>query len=82
MMKKKDRIDNNDDVRRGSRGSCPRCGEEIPPSVAGAVLAKLGTAKGGRMRSQGMSHARRVEIAQAAAAARWYGEDDEVDDDE
>lgn len=75
----------NNDVqraRRDSRGSCPHCGREIPPSVAGAVLAKLGTSKGGHMRSVGMTHARRVEIAQAAAAARWYGVDDVGEDDD
>lgn len=74
MKKKKDRT-NNDARRRGDR--CPHCGRKVPPSVAGAVLARLGTRKGGHMRSAGMTHARRVEIARAAAEARWHGDDDD-----
>jgi len=34
-------------------------------------MAKLGASKGGKARSAGMTKERRVEIAKAAAEARW-----------
>jgi hypothetical protein len=64
--------------------SCPQCfaptkivkQELLVPFVRGkiavaTVLSRLGASKGGRMRAESLSSARRREIARTAAAARW-----------
>ena len=69
---------------RAQAVSCPQCfapanivkQELIVPIVPGknavaSVLSRLGASKGGRMRAESLSGARRREIARAAAAARW-----------
>jgi hypothetical protein len=63
---------------------CPQCfaptkvmkQELLVPLVPGknavaTVLSRLGASKGGKMRAERLSGARRREIARAAAAARW-----------
>lgn len=42
-----------------------------PPESAAIVRGRLGGLKGGKSRAQGLSKARRTEIARKAAAARW-----------
>jgi hypothetical protein len=69
---------------RAQAVSCPQCfapakivkQELLVPIVPGknavaSVLSRLGASKGGRMRAESLSGARRREIARAAAAARW-----------
>jgi hypothetical protein len=72
---------------RAQAVSCPQCfaptriakQELLVPFVPGknslatvaTVLSRLGASKGGKMRAQRLSSARRREIARAAAAARW-----------
>jgi hypothetical protein len=51
-------------------------GSPLPDPNAGknpaaVALGKLGGAKGGAARAKSLSHEQRVDIARAAAAARW-----------
>lgn len=50
-------------------GCCPHCGKRIPPSVASAVLSKLGAVKGGLARAKALPKRRRVAIARKASLA-------------
>jgi hypothetical protein len=43
-------------------------------SAAASALSKLGASKGGEARAASLSKKRRSEIAKAAAAARWSGQ--------
>lgn len=69
---------------RAQAVSCPQCfaptkvvkQELLVPLVPGknavaTVLSRLGASKGGKMRAESLSSARRREIARNAAAARW-----------
>jgi hypothetical protein len=69
---------------RAQTVACPDCfapteivkQELLVPFVAGknsvaTVLSRLGASKGGTVRAQNLSSARRREIARAAAVARW-----------
>ncbi len=69
---------------RAETVACPQCfaptkivkQELLVPLAPGknaiaTVLSRLGASKGGKMRAEKLSSARRREIARAAAAARW-----------
>jgi hypothetical protein len=69
---------------RAQTVTCPQCfaptkvvrQELLVPLVPGknsvaTVLSRLGASKGGKMRAESLSSARRREIARAAATARW-----------
>lgn len=45
--------------------------EEDGKNIHAVALARLGAAKGGRLRAKKLSRKRRVAIAQKAAKARW-----------
>lgn len=49
----------------------PHKTEERPKNAAAVELGRMGGLKGGKARAEKLSRERRIEIAKAAAAARW-----------
>ena len=63
------------DVATGAREDTSTSPEEDGKNPAAVALGRLGGLKGGRARAAQLSPAKRKEIAQRAASARWKDKD-------